>query len=395
MPTCHDFFLPQKWTAIHAKGMGFDRIVNTTNGVESLHHSLKEFHLRKKGVGTVSSLVEVIVTSFIPSLIDTYKMNNYRASSQYRSYNQLLPKFMHDRPRPLVEHLVKRQQRSQDYERSDVIRPPNPTGAFAVKSQTQDQFYIVSFGSPSQMPECSCYDFFHHFLPCKHFFAVFHHSQFSWFDLPPQYLESPYLTLDYDILSCVLAPLPFPITSSTVASPTATPDPSSIPTATPASTPLVLQASPPEGSLPPPVPPESLPIDPQSPSARLVTPSARLVTPSARLVTPLPLSSQSQSTLEKRRRCITQMVKKLEDRLYLVEDVAILAEIEERLQTTMSVLPAARFQQHTQQDKTARLRRRSLPVKRKRGRTSGHGKYNKIDYLQPISNLGERQVKIS
>ena len=363
MPTCHELFLPQKWTAIHANDMDFDRIVNTTNGVESLNHSLKEFHLREKGVGTISSLVEVIVTSFIPSLIAAYKLNNYSSSSQYRSYNQLLPHFMHDKPRPLVEHLLKRQQRSQEYERSDVISPPEPTGAFAVKSQTQDQFYVVSFGSPSQMPECSCFDFFHHFLPCKHFFAVFQYSQFSWFDLPPQYLKSPYLTLDYDILSCALAPLPFPTTSSPVTSPSSTSDASSAPTAPPAPTSLVLQATRLAGSLSPPVQLESPPMDVQSPSAPLVT--------------PLPLS---QATLGKKRRCIIQMLKSLEDRLYLVDDAAILTELEEGLRSTISILPAARFQKHSQQNKTARVRRRGLPVKRKRGRTSGRGKYNEIEY---------------
>ena len=99
--------------------MGLDHVVNTTNSVESLHHSLNEFHLRVQDLGTVTSLAEVLVTSLIPE-------------------------------RPIVNHLLKRHQSAQDYRPQDVVCPPEPTGA--LQSEAAAMPPVTSAATPPVTP---------------------------------------------------------------------------------------------------------------------------------------------------------------------------------------------------------------------------------------------------
>ena len=51
------------------------------------------------------------------------------------------------------------------------------------------------------MPKCTCTDFTRTGLPCKHFFAVFEHSQdWKWDALPERYRENPHVSLDNAIV---------------------------------------------------------------------------------------------------------------------------------------------------------------------------------------------------
>ena len=51
------------------------------------------------------------------------------------------------------------------------------------------------------MPNCECSDWERNRLPCKHFFAVFtHFENWGFQQLPVHYKESPFLTLDHEII---------------------------------------------------------------------------------------------------------------------------------------------------------------------------------------------------
>ena len=52
--------------------------------------------------------------------------------------------------------------------------------------------YDVSL-DPNEGPSCTCYDWEHNLLPCKHMFAVSSHQDIP---LPEQFLNSPLFTLD-------------------------------------------------------------------------------------------------------------------------------------------------------------------------------------------------------
>ena len=52
------------------------------------------------------------------------------------------------------------------------------------------------------MPKCSCPDFSHTGLLCRHFFAVFnYYPQWQWTSLPSQYIEHPNISLDRNSIS--------------------------------------------------------------------------------------------------------------------------------------------------------------------------------------------------
>jgi len=49
------------------------------------------------------------------------------------------------------------------------------------------------------MPSCTCKDWLRHQLPYKHFFAIFRHrKEWQWEQLPSEYLQSAYLSMDVD-----------------------------------------------------------------------------------------------------------------------------------------------------------------------------------------------------
>ena len=51
------------------------------------------------------------------------------------------------------------------------------------------------------MPKCSCWDFRHTGLLCKHFFAVFKHNEdWQWDVLPESYRHNPHLCLDNAVI---------------------------------------------------------------------------------------------------------------------------------------------------------------------------------------------------
>ncbi len=77
-------------------------------------------------------------------------------------------------------------------------------GTFSVKSaERNDVQYEVSFVSPhdNSIPSCACMDWKRNYLPCKHMLAVMQmDNAWGWESLPLEYRESPYISLDVDIL---------------------------------------------------------------------------------------------------------------------------------------------------------------------------------------------------
>lgn len=69
---------------------------------------------------------------------------------------------------------------------------------FKVRSHSN---YEVKLGNKECLPSCQCLDWETTRLPCKHFFAVFKcYPKWSFNDLPQHYRESPFLTLDENVM---------------------------------------------------------------------------------------------------------------------------------------------------------------------------------------------------
>lgn len=76
------------------------------------------------------------------------------------------------------------------------------SGNFKVKSQSGSTLLDASFGDCTNMPKCTCPDFSHTGLPCKHLFAIFSHfPQWQWTSLPMKYREHPNISLDSSLIT--------------------------------------------------------------------------------------------------------------------------------------------------------------------------------------------------
>ena len=121
---------------------------------------------------------------------------NTRYSERYRRCNSEVPKYLHNKPRQLLQHCMERMTSADEIQQSD-IKNENQPGCFTVKAQSSDRWYNLSFGAKDRMPSCECLDFRRNGLPCKHFFSVFKHfPEWQWESLPENYRNNPFLSLD-------------------------------------------------------------------------------------------------------------------------------------------------------------------------------------------------------
>lgn len=164
-----------------------------------MNNSLKSFYLKISGTKTVSSLVEMIITEFIPEQLLSYAKLNYTYSSEHKLYSADVPEFLWDRPRTFVQHCLKSIEAAAHYTSQNVQEQSK--GVYKVQSEQSCDWYSVDLGDKDRFPSCECRSFKSSFLPCKHFFAIFKHTDSSWYSLCPDYINSPYVTLDSDVVS--------------------------------------------------------------------------------------------------------------------------------------------------------------------------------------------------
>ncbi|XP_014679414.1 PREDICTED: uncharacterized protein LOC106819281 [Priapulus caudatus] len=166
--------------------------INTNNGIERQNGVFKHEYLQKHGRRTLSGMVEILVTEFLPDQYQRYVYANRRASSTYRKYNDNVPVYLRNRPAFLIRHCLERLQLAEQIPSDHVIRRETDD-SFIVKSQTDAKIeYMVDISKPS----CHCYGWQHSRLPCKHIFAVFANTDHTWNSLPEYYKCSAFFVLD-------------------------------------------------------------------------------------------------------------------------------------------------------------------------------------------------------
>ena len=154
-------------------------------------------------------MCELIINSFLPDLFQKYTIANTKFSSEFKLYNPSVPAYLHNRPHYFVKHCMLRIHSAKSDFQSGDIAQHGPT-TFSVKSKgavnTTDTlkkwWYDVQLGNDSVFPNCECADFQRHYLPCKHFFAIFHlMPEYSWESLPQYFRESTFITIDNSFIS--------------------------------------------------------------------------------------------------------------------------------------------------------------------------------------------------
>ncbi|XP_048017277.1 uncharacterized protein LOC125249118 isoform X1 [Megalobrama amblycephala] len=186
----------KRWCRAYAPH-GFSVAVTTNNGVEALNKSLKSFYLKFSCTGSLSSLLETLVCEFVPEQLLSYSRLNFIYSSECKTYNPAVPAFLKDRPRSFVKHCLNSIEAASSYSKEHVEVLGKES--FKVKSETTSAWYKVELGDSEKYPSCECVLFKTTFLPCKHFFAIFRHTDKTWVDLSPEYRQNPYVTLDFNV----------------------------------------------------------------------------------------------------------------------------------------------------------------------------------------------------
>ncbi len=127
------------------------------------------------------------------AFIERYKENNIKCTDSYKCYDSRVPKYLHNRPRGVVKHIMKR----IDTEIEDVRIIQETPKLFTVRSLQQK--YQVWLGSETQLPSCQCIDYRTKKLPCKHICAVIRQPGVGWESLGSRFGNHPLFTLDQEV----------------------------------------------------------------------------------------------------------------------------------------------------------------------------------------------------
>ena len=202
---CHyalKILLFQRWARAY-RDDDYHCAVNTNNGVEAQNRLLKHTYLTKQKNLTLSSLLCILVEHFLPDMYEKYVSAQFKMTTSYRQYYSWVPDFLHNRPRSVITHSLQRIKNCEkdNYCESDITTLDEDKGQFAIKCMS-GRVCTLCFGNSSEAPSCSCEDWTKYHLPCKHFFAVFHFKKnWTWNQLPENYLNSPRLACDKSVLN--------------------------------------------------------------------------------------------------------------------------------------------------------------------------------------------------
>ena len=154
-------FVIQRWARAFRDDC-FHECINTNNGTEALNKALKYTYMpRKKHSMNLSSIVSLLIETFLPALRQKYLFSNFEQSNLNHKYKDYVPSYLQNRPREVILHCLDRKASSARFT-----------------------------------------DWTEHHYPCKHFFAIFHyHPTWDWNALPQAYLCTPRLSLDTQALN--------------------------------------------------------------------------------------------------------------------------------------------------------------------------------------------------
>ena len=87
----------QKWVKVF-RDQEYHAAVDANNGAEALHKTLKYSYLPKQRSMTLSSIAKLLVEDFLPESRKIYFFKNYKQSTLYRSYKELVPPYLKNVP---------------------------------------------------------------------------------------------------------------------------------------------------------------------------------------------------------------------------------------------------------------------------------------------------------
>ena len=131
--------------------------IDTTNGVEAQNKVLKYSYLCCRKHLTLSALVSISIEEFVPDIHYKYMFQNYQMSPTYRSFNDIIPQYLHGCPRPTIFHCLERKSNNRKFNLEHILTKDTEKGVFTIQGSSE-YVYSVNFGTESRIPSCSCSD---------------------------------------------------------------------------------------------------------------------------------------------------------------------------------------------------------------------------------------------
>ena len=108
---------------------------------------------------TLSALVKILIEEFIPDIHHKNLLLNYKASSTYRCYNDIVPPYLHECPRSVILHCIL-ERKSNSIETlmtyvEDILTQDQQSGMCTIKGSS-GTVYAVDFGRSFGEPSFSC-----------------------------------------------------------------------------------------------------------------------------------------------------------------------------------------------------------------------------------------------
>lgn len=114
---------------------------------------------------------------------------NITSLSTFKRYADNVPLFLHNRPRPFLEHCMKR------IDKVHVSDYTVTSDGYRVVSPDSGLIYTLDMSGPS----CTCPDWLKFNWPCKHILGILtNFPADGWDFLPPSYTSIPLFNLDVD-----------------------------------------------------------------------------------------------------------------------------------------------------------------------------------------------------
>lgn len=151
-------------------------------------------------------LKENVLLNKTLSFYFSYITYNIQSLEFCKKYSTSVPTFLHNRPRMLVEHCIKRIPPEVQNIPVENIQEIGER-AFDVHSVDSNNVYKVMITNTE--PTCTCEDYARHHLPCKHMLAVIMSvPHCSWDTLPNGYKTCPHFSLDQNIIQQCIQSIP-------------------------------------------------------------------------------------------------------------------------------------------------------------------------------------------
>ncbi|XP_073524300.1 uncharacterized protein [Phyllobates terribilis] len=186
----------KKWAHVYRTGTQQFGI-NTNNGLERQHQTLKHSYLSSLKNCNLSQLIRVLHFEFFTDMYQKYVQMNLTSSDYYRKYVVEVPSFLKNRPRGFIDHVMQRYYSGLDLSHLKCL--DSDKGLFEVKSESAidlEKMHTVCVGLDG--PTCTCKDWQKFLLPCKHMCLILRVANWQWHDINPAYSENPLFILDSD-----------------------------------------------------------------------------------------------------------------------------------------------------------------------------------------------------